>query len=59
MPSIAEHSYRNAIIALVIANLEGSMNPHKCAIAALLHKLHKVRLGDRHKVSANYLDYPP
>lgn len=58
IPSIAEHSYRNTIISLILANLEGEKDPNKCALAALFHKLHKVRLGDRHKVSANYMDYP-
>ncbi|MBN2015870.1 HD domain-containing protein [Candidatus Dojkabacteria bacterium] len=59
IPSIAEHSYRNAIIALLLAEMEGVENIEKVALNGLLHKLHKVRLGDRHKVSANYLDYPP
>ncbi len=57
--SLAEHGYLNAVIALILAQMEKSDNPQKCALGALFHKLHKVRLGDRHKVSANYLDYPP
>jgi len=55
--SLAEHSFRNAIIAFIIAILENE-NANKCAIAGLLHKTHKIRLGDQHKVSANYFDYP-
>lgn len=57
-PSIAEHSYRNALIALILAKLEKCKNPEKIALAALMHKMHKIRLCDRHKVSAQYMDYP-
>lgn len=59
IPSLSQHLFRNAIIAFLLANLEGAKDPSKFAIAGLLHKLHKVRLGDRHKISANYMDYPP
>lgn len=59
IPSIAEHSYRNTIIAYLLGHLEGTKNPSRCALGALFHKLHKIRLGDRHKISANYMDYPP
>lgn len=56
-PSIAEHSYRNAVIALILAVNENAKNPYRVALAALLHKMHKIRLGDRHKVSAAYANY--
>lgn len=59
IPSISDFSYRSAVIALLLAELEKFEDTYKLAMAALFHKMHKVRLGDRHKVSANYLNYPP
>jgi len=58
IPSLAEHSYRCAIIAFVIAVLEKMKDPYKIAFKALINKTYKIRLCDRHKVSANYFDYP-
>jgi putative hydrolase of HD superfamily len=55
--SVAEHSWRTAIIAYVLAVKEG-IDPEKAASAALFHDLLEARLGDRHKVSTHYLKTP-
>lgn len=51
--SIAEHSFRAAIIAAVLAELEGA-NPEKIAFMLLFHDLPESRVGDQNKVSARY-----
>jgi 5'-deoxynucleotidase YfbR-like HD superfamily hydrolase len=58
IPSLSEHSYRCAILAFIIAVLEKMKDPYKIAFKALINKTYKIRLCDRHKVSANYFDYP-
>lgn len=56
--SIAEHSFRTAVVALVLAIKEKHANPEKLACSALLHDLHETRLLDRHKIFTNYLKIP-
>ena len=53
--SVAEHSFRAAVIAFVIAEGEGKGNAGDYAVAALLHDSCETRLGDRHKISQRYL----
>ena len=53
--SVAEHSFRAAIIAFIIAEGEGRSNAGDYAAAALLHDSCETRLGDRHKISQRYL----
>ncbi|MDP3742591.1 MAG: HD domain-containing protein [Candidatus Micrarchaeota archaeon] len=52
--SVAEHSFRAAIIAYVLACKEKHSNPEKVACAVLFHDVHETRLGDRHKIASNY-----
>lgn len=52
--SVAEHSMRTAVIALLLAEKRKMPNPERLAAAALLHDLHEARLGDRHKIAARY-----
>ncbi len=52
--SVAEHSFRTAILAYVIAKRENSPNPEKTCLKALLHDMHETRLLDKHKVASNY-----
>ncbi len=56
--SVAEHSQRAALIAFVLARLEGKTRNEalEYAFALLLHDLHETRLLDLHKVSQRYLD---
>ncbi|MFH0834966.1 MAG: HD domain-containing protein [Candidatus Micrarchaeota archaeon] len=53
--SVAEHSFRAAVIAFVIAEGEEKKNAGDYAAAALLHDSCETRLGDRHKISQRYL----
>ncbi len=55
--SVAEHSFTTAIIAYVLAKMEGE-NPEKLACAALWHDVHESRLLDHNKVTARYLPIP-
>ncbi|VVB67259.1 HD domain protein [Candidatus Norongarragalina meridionalis] len=53
--SVAEHSFRAAVIAYIIAEGEGKTNASDYSLAALLHDSCETRLGDRHKISQKYL----
>ena len=53
--SVAEHVFRAAVIAFVIAEGEVKGNAGDYAAAALLHDSCETRLGDRHKISQRYL----
>ncbi len=52
--SVAEHSFRAAVIAYILACKENVQNPEKVAVAVLFHDVHESRLGDRHKIASNY-----
>ncbi|MCU0606194.1 MAG: HD domain-containing protein [Candidatus Edwardsbacteria bacterium] len=56
--TVAEHSYRAAIIAHLVATLEHADAERACAIA-LFHDTHEARVLDLHKVAARYLDTEP
>lgn len=55
--SVAEHSWRAAVIAYVLACREKHPNPEKVACAVLFHDLHETRLGDRYKITSNYANF--
>ncbi len=48
--SVAEHSWRTALIAFVLARMAG-LDAEKISVAALFHDLHETRILDRHKIS--------
>jgi putative hydrolase of HD superfamily len=52
--SVAEHSYRVAVIAYVLATLEGA-DPGPVVLAALFHDLAEARTTDLHRVAGRYL----
>jgi putative hydrolase of HD superfamily len=52
--SVAEHSYRTAVIAYVLASLEG-VNSEKTAAMCLFHDVAETRIGDMHWVTKRYL----
>jgi putative hydrolases of HD superfamily len=54
--SVAEHSFRTAIIAFALAKLEKFDSPEKISFLALIHDLPESRLTDLHKVSASYIE---
>jgi len=52
--SVADHSFRTAVIAFVLAKMEGA-DPQKLCAAAVFHDMHEARLGDINKITARYL----
>jgi putative hydrolase of HD superfamily len=56
--SVAEHSFRTAVIAYALALLEGA-DPELAAAVALFHDIHEARILDMHKVGQQYADWGP
>ena len=54
--SVADHSFRCAAIAYVLAELEGA-NPEKAAAIALFHDTGETRVNDQHRVGKTYVDW--
>jgi putative hydrolases of HD superfamily len=52
--SVAEHSYRTAIIGYVLASLEGA-DPEKTASICLFHDVAETRIGDLSWITKRYL----
>lgn len=52
--SIAEHSWRAAMTAMVIASLEGA-DPSRAAMLCVLHDTPETRIGDIPKIGRDYL----
>jgi putative hydrolase of HD superfamily len=55
--SVADHSFRTALIAMTLAAMAGA-DPDRAAALALLHDLPEARLGDMHHLTRRYLDEP-
>jgi putative hydrolase of HD superfamily len=53
--SVAEHSYRTAILGYLLASLEGA-DPMKTAMICLFHDTAEARIGDLHRVAKRYID---
>jgi putative hydrolases of HD superfamily len=53
--TIAEHVYRSALIAFVLADMEKA-DPSKSAMICLLHDNAEARITDLHKVARRYID---
>lgn len=51
--SIAEHSWRSAVIAYILADMEGA-DSEKTACINLIHDMPEARIRDQHKVAARY-----
>lgn len=56
--SVADHSFRTAVIAMTLAAL-CDVDPHRAASIALLHDLSETRLGDLHHLAQVYLPESP
>lgn len=56
--SVAEHSFRTAILGYLIAAMEG-LDAELCACMCLFHDLSETRLTDLHKVSQRYIESKP
>jgi putative hydrolase of HD superfamily len=53
--SVAEHVFRTSVLGYLLAGLEGA-DPIKTAVLCLFHDLQETRLGDLHRLNAQYLD---
>ncbi|MFQ5952282.1 MAG: HD family hydrolase [Candidatus Omnitrophota bacterium] len=53
--SVAEHSFRCAVIGYVLARMEKA-DPGKVLTMTLFNDLHEARINDMHKVAARYLN---
>lgn len=54
--SIAEHSFRTAILGYILAHLEGA-SPTKTAIMCLFHDTAEARVNDIHRVGRRYANW--
>ncbi len=53
--SVADHSFRCAVIGFCLAKLE-KCDPYKVALMCLCNDLHEARITDLHKVAQRYID---
>ena len=51
MPSIAEHSFRTAVIGYVLARLESYEDPYKVVAMCVFHDIEETRIPDINKVA--------
>jgi len=54
--SVAEHSFRTAVIAYILAQLEGA-DPEKATLMALLHDIGEARTNDLHRIARRYVNW--
>jgi putative hydrolases of HD superfamily len=54
--SVAEHSFRTASIAYILARIEG-VNPERTALIALFHDVPEARTNDIHRITRRYADW--
>ena len=55
--SVAEHSFRAALLGYVLAKMEKA-DPYPVVMMSLLNDLHEARINDLHKVGHRYIDFP-
>ena len=54
--SVADHSFRAALIAYLLAKMEKA-DPYEPVMIALINDLHEARINDLHKVGHRYIDF--
>lgn len=54
--SVAEHSFRTAIMGYYMAHIEG-IDPYRVIIMALFNDVHEARINDLHKMGHYYIDF--
>jgi putative hydrolases of HD superfamily len=54
--SVAEHSFRCAVMGYYIAHLEKA-DPYKVVIMTLFNDIHEARINDLHKMGHYYIDF--
>lgn len=55
--SVADHSFRTALVGYLLAKLEKT-DPYPVVMMCLLNDLHEARINDLHKVGHRYIDFP-
>jgi putative hydrolases of HD superfamily len=55
--SVAEHSFRCAVIGYCLAKMEGA-DPYEVLLMTLFGDIHEARIGDFHKMTQRYLEAP-
>jgi putative hydrolase of HD superfamily len=53
--TVADHSFRCAVIGYVLASMEGA-SAYKVLLMTLFNDIHEARLSDLHKMSQRYVD---
>ncbi|MBN1849090.1 MAG: HD domain-containing protein [Deltaproteobacteria bacterium] len=53
--SVAEHSFRTAVIGYILAKKEPEADTYKTTLMCLFHDLHEGRTGDRNYVNKKYV----
>ena len=54
--TVAEHSFRTAVITYLLARLEG-VDPGKAVLMALFHDMQEARTNDAHRIVRRYADW--
>lgn len=56
--TVAEHSFRTAVIAFILAKMEGQSDEtaNKICTAAVFHDVHETRILDLNKLTARYIN---
>lgn len=54
--SVAEHSFRTAVIGFYLAHIE-KLDPYKVLVMALFNDIHEARINDLHKMGHYYIDF--
>jgi putative hydrolase of HD superfamily len=54
--SVADHSFRTAVIGFYLAHLE-NLDPYKVVVMALFNDIHEARINDLHKMGHYYIDF--
>ncbi|MBI3323330.1 MAG: HD domain-containing protein [Candidatus Omnitrophica bacterium] len=55
--SVAEHSFRAALLGYILARME-RVDPYPVVMMGLINDLHEARINDLHKVGHRYIDFP-
>ena len=54
--SVADHSFRTAVIGFYLAHLEG-VDSHSVVTMTLFNDIHEARINDLHKMGHSYIDF--
>jgi putative hydrolase of HD superfamily len=54
--TVAEHSFRTAVVSFILARLE-KVNPYRASLMGLFNDIHEARINDLHKLGQVYIDF--